>query len=57
MDALINLVGKQRKEINKMEKLMTQQRAGEFVYAQNHRKNKDGQMVEKRVKKFALLDQ
>jgi hypothetical protein len=40
-----------------MEKLMIQQRAGEFVYAQNHRKNKDVQMVEKMIKKFALLDE
>jgi hypothetical protein len=56
MDALINLVSLQRKEIKKMEKLMTPQRASEFVYAQNHIRNKDGQMVEKKNQKFGMLN-
>jgi hypothetical protein len=56
MDTLINLIGKQRKEIKKMEKFMTPQRATEFVYAQNYRKNKDGQWVEKKNQKFDMLN-
>jgi hypothetical protein len=40
MDALINLVSKQRKEIRKMEKLMTPTRAQEFIFKQNNRFDK-----------------
>jgi hypothetical protein len=58
MDALINFVGKQRKEIRKMEKLMIQQRAGEFVYAQNYRLDpKTNQLLPKKNQKFALLQE
>jgi hypothetical protein len=57
MEAFINLVGKQRKEIRKMEKLMIPQRASEFVYAQNHRKNKNEQWVDKTNKKFDMLNE
>jgi hypothetical protein len=56
MEALISLVGEQRKEIKKMEKLMTPERAEEFVYKQNHRfDKKTNQMVEKKNPKFAKI--
>jgi hypothetical protein len=35
---------------------MTPQRAIEFVYAQNHRRNIDGQMVDKKNPKFGMLN-
>jgi hypothetical protein len=57
MDALKKLVGQQRKEIRKMEKLMTPQRAQEFVHAQNYRLDpKTQQMVPKKEPKFAMLN-
>jgi hypothetical protein len=57
MDALIKLVGQQRKEIRKMEKLMTPQRAQEFVQAQNYRLDpKTNQMVQKKNPKFDMLN-
>jgi hypothetical protein len=36
METLIKLVGKQWKEIRKMEKVMTLQRVGVFLHAQNY---------------------
>jgi hypothetical protein len=48
MEALITLLGEKRKEIKKMEKIMTPQRAQEFVYAQNHRFDKKLNNLSKR---------
>jgi hypothetical protein len=57
MDALINLVGKQLKEIRKMENLMTPQKAQKFVHAQNYRIDpKTSQAVQKKNPKFDILN-
>jgi hypothetical protein len=51
MDALIKLVSQQRKEIRKMEKLMTPTRAQEFIQSQNYRLDpKTNQLVPKKTK-------
>jgi hypothetical protein len=49
MQALLNLVNKQHKEIRKMEKLMTPQRADEFIHKQNYRKNDQGEEIFQKI--------
>jgi hypothetical protein len=55
MQALLILVSKQHKEIRKMEKLMTPQRATEFIHKNNYYKNKEGQEVQKKNPKYELM--
>jgi hypothetical protein len=56
MKALLELVSKQHKEIRKMEKLMTSQRAQEFIHKQNYYKNAQGEEVLKKNPKYDMLE-
>jgi hypothetical protein len=56
MDALLNLVSKQRQEIRRLEGLMVPNPAAEFVQTHNTHKNKQGQLVDNKVKRYKVED-